>query len=79
VTVLDGDTTSTTRVTTGVVGTSRIEVTDGLDAGDRVVIADITADLPTTDSDSGTTGGFENGFGGGGPQVPAGGPVIMRQ
>jgi HlyD family secretion protein len=86
VTVLDGDTTSRSRVTTGVVGTSRIEVTEGLKAGDRVVIADLGADLPTTDSDSGSKagfeGGFEGGFGGGaggGPQFPGGRPAMMRQ
>ena len=80
VTVLDGDTTSTTRVTTGVVGTSRIEVTEGLDAGDRVVLADLTADLPSTGTDSAGNGAFGGGFGGGGgPQFPGGGPVRMRQ
>jgi HlyD family secretion protein len=66
VTVLDGETATRNRVTTGVVGTSLIEVTAGLTAGDRVVLADLGAAVPTSGSTTnGRTGGFGQGFGGG--------------
>lgn len=59
---------------------TRIEVTDGVEAGGRVVIAGLTADVPTGDSD---TGGMDDGFGmrfGTGPGKPGGGaPVIIRR
>ena len=71
VTVLDGDTTQRSRVTTGVVGTSLIEVTDGLAAGDRVVLADLTTAVPASDADTNQRTG---GFGGGGFSGGAGGP-----
>jgi multidrug resistance efflux pump len=60
VTVLHDGATTTTRVTTGLVGTTRIEVTDGLSAGDRVVIADLSTDVPTDDAAFGPMrdGGF---------------------
>ena len=64
VTVLDGGTATATRVTTGVVGGTRIEVADGVEAGDRVVIADLNADLPTSNLNTGGTGGFGGGVGG---------------
>ena len=74
VTVLAGDTAGRTRVTTGVVGTSLIEVTDGLTAGDRVVLADLSAAPPTSDSTTnGPTGGFGQGGFGGGSGGPGGG------
>lgn len=59
------------RVATGIVGATQIEVTDGLEAGDEVVLADLDADLPSGDSEQGGFGG--GGFGGGGG-FPAGGP-----
>lgn len=60
------------RVTTGIVGATQIEVTDGLEAGDVVVLADLDAELPT--GDSGQQTGPGGGFGGGGGGFPAGGP-----
>ena len=77
VTVQDGDTVTRTRVTIGVVGATTVEVTDGLVAGDVVVLADLDRALPTTD-DSGTQRrafGGGGGFGGtGGPPTGGGGP-----
>jgi multidrug efflux pump subunit AcrA (membrane-fusion protein) len=46
VTVLDGGTTSTVTVKTGVVGSQWTQVTDGLTAGQVVVIADLSQPLP---------------------------------
>ncbi|SEF17279.1 efflux RND transporter periplasmic adaptor subunit [Jiangella alba] len=67
--VLTGGEVETTPVTLGVVGSERTEILDGLSAGDLVVLADLGADLPT--SDAGPTGGgpirggdFTGGFGG---------------
>lgn len=64
-------------MTTGVVGSTTVEVTDGLAAGDVVVLADLDQALPTTD-DSSTqrrTFGGGGGFGGtGGPPTDGGGP-----
>lgn len=66
------------RVTTGVVGSTDVQVVDGLDAGDRVVLADLDADVPTGDSEQRGIGGFGGGPGGsvrisgpGGMMVPA--------
>jgi multidrug efflux pump subunit AcrA (membrane-fusion protein) len=63
-----------TRVTTGIVGTTRVEVSDGLKAGDEVVIADLAAELPSADDSQqgfrGGTGGL-GGFSGNGPPVGA--------
>jgi len=64
---------SRARVTTGVVGATRVEVTDGLAEGDVVVLADLDEALPSGDSDSRGgfgQGDFGGGFGTGGP--PAG-------
>ncbi len=83
VTVLDEDgRPKKVRVTTGLTGRTTIEVTEGIDAGDEIVLADLSTALPTTDdsSDSGDSafgnvggsGGFPGGGGGGG--FPAGGP-----
>jgi len=62
VTVLEHGTATRTRVTTGLVGAALTEVTDGLDAGATVVLADLDADLPTGDST--TTGTSRPTFGG---------------
>lgn len=71
VTVLDATGTATpTPVTTGVVGASAVEIVDGLEEGDEVVLADLGADLPTGDSDTQTDLG---GPGGGG--MPSGMPM----
>ncbi|WP_418063626.1 HlyD family efflux transporter periplasmic adaptor subunit [Pimelobacter simplex] len=60
-------------VTTGVVGSTDVEVVDGLDAGTRVVLADLDAEVPSSDSPQG-------GFGGGGFRIsgPAGGMMPAR-
>jgi multidrug efflux pump subunit AcrA (membrane-fusion protein) len=65
-------------VTVGVAGDDRVEVKSGLSGGDQVIIADLSASIPSstnninrrgnTGSLSGLTGrGFGPGFGGGGP------------
>ena len=71
--VVDGDVLVRTRVTTGLVGTTRVEVSDGLAAGDVVVLADLSQAVPSGDTDT-TTG--PGGFGGGqgGPGVGGGTP-----
>jgi HlyD family secretion protein len=61
VTVLSGDQTTPTRVTTGAVGLSRTEITDGLAEGDQVVLADLDSPVPTSDQQSGP--GFNPGGG----------------
>ena len=74
--VLSGGQATRTRVTTGIVGSTRTEISDGLAAGDEVVIADLNADLPSSDDEEqgfrGGTGGL-GGFGGNGPPVGGGG------
>lgn len=77
--VLAGGDPTRTRVTTGIVGTTRTEISDGLAAGDEVVIADLTAALPSSDDQEqgfpGGTGGL-GGFGGNGPGGGGGpGPI----
>jgi len=66
--------TSPTRVTTGLVGATTVEVLEGLSEGQEVVLADLGAALPGADDTQvgpGAGGGFGGGgFGGGGP--PAG-------
>ncbi len=52
-------------VTTGVVGATTIAITEGLEVGDEVVLADLDQALPTTDE--GSTGGFQGGGFGGPP------------
>lgn len=70
--VVDGDTTQRKQVTTGLIGTTRIEVTDGLEKGQQVVLADLSQDLPGGDTSE--EEGFGRTGGGGGVQMPAGGP-----
>lgn len=55
-----------TRVTTGVVGATRVEITDGLEAGDEVVLADLDQALPSSDDSDQQSGFGGGGFGGGG-------------
>ena len=63
--------TSTTRVTTGLVGATTVEVVDGLEEGQEVVLADLGEPLPgADDTQVGPGAGSGGGFGGGGP--PAG-------
>ncbi|WP_198663856.1 efflux RND transporter periplasmic adaptor subunit [Jiangella endophytica] len=68
--VLAGGEVEVTPVTIGVVGSERTEIVDGLTAGDQVVLADLGADLPSSDSApfGGGGGAFLDGggFGGGG-------------
>lgn len=71
VTVLDDGKPSEVTVQTGAVGEVWTEITDGLDVGQTVVLADLDAPLPTSATDTQTTGGFGGpgggfgGFGGG--------------
>jgi hypothetical protein len=64
VTVLSGDQTSSVLVTVGAVGSSRIEIKDGLVEGDQVVLADLNSPLPTNEEQTGPGGGFVGGNGG---------------
>jgi HlyD family secretion protein len=73
--VLHGTTLTSVLVTTGVTGTRRTSITSGLRAGQQVVIADLSAALPsTTSTQNGTTtrfrraGGLTGGGGFGGPR-----------
>jgi multidrug efflux pump subunit AcrA (membrane-fusion protein) len=73
VTVVRGPTTSTVVVTLGVAGTALTEVRKGLEAGDRVVLADYGQSVPTS-TNSTTTNRFGRLFGGTGtlPAFPRG-------
>jgi multidrug efflux pump subunit AcrA (membrane-fusion protein) len=87
VTVLDGSTTKSVKVTTGVVGAQLTQIKTGLRVGQVVVLADLSQALPSSDSTgtsrrSGLGGGglttsssgFSGGFGGtGGPPTGPGG------
>ena len=79
VTVLDDTGTARrTPVTTGVAGATEVEITDGVDVGDRVVLADLDAALPTGDSSQ--QGGGLGGFGGDGVRMgPPGGGITIRR
>ncbi|GAB2989501.1 efflux RND transporter periplasmic adaptor subunit [Nocardioides montaniterrae] len=74
--VLSDGVATRTSVTVGVVGARRIQVVDGLRAGEQVVLADLDEDLPSSGS-SGRDGGFGGRGGmtsvGGGPPVGFGG------
>ena len=78
--VLRGGEATRTRVTTGIVGSTRTEISDGLAAGDEVVIADLTADLPSSDDQEQGFRGGTGGLGGFGGTGPAGGgpPPVSR-
>lgn len=70
VTVVSNGQPKTTRIKVGVVGTDMTQVTDGLQAGQQVEIADPSQPLPSSaNSGSSTTGGIGN-F-----QLPAGGSL----
>lgn len=73
VTVLDTDgNPRRVRVTTGLTGTTTVEVTEGIEPGDEIVLADLSTALPTTDGSSDDGGGaFSTGSGSGG--FPGGG------
>lgn len=76
-TVEDGKAT-TTKVEIGAVGASYTEITDGLDAGDEVVLADLSEPLPSAATSS-SNGSSSSGAGGGGsfPGGGMGGPPSM--
>jgi alanine dehydrogenase len=64
VSVLKGQTVTRTVVTVGVVGTRRASITNGLKAGSTVVLADLSAAVPS--STTSTTQRFQNSGGTGG-------------
>lgn len=70
VTVLEGTTTRDIDVEIGAIGATWIEITQGLDGGETVVLADLNEPLPGTATD--TSGATQGGFPGGG-QFPGGG------
>ena len=84
--VTDDGTVSTVTVQVGVIGDTWTEITDGLEPGDIIVLADLDAELPSSATDAssqggGPTGGFPGGgpfpgggFPGGGGGFPGGGP-----
>ena len=64
---------TTVRVTVGVVGSTLTQITSGLSAGQQVVLADLSAALPSSNTNNrGLTGGG-GGFGGGGGRIATGG------
>jgi multidrug efflux pump subunit AcrA (membrane-fusion protein) len=77
--VLTGEQATPTSVRIGAVGPVRTEIVSGLRAGQRVVLADLSAALPS----SSTGARFGGGFSGGGPsfdgaKVPGGGRFVQR-
>ena len=74
VTVLDDGEPARVRATTGIVGDTQVEILDGLEEGDEVVLADFDADLPSADTDQGSGGIRIDGNGGPGGGAPGRGP-----
>jgi hypothetical protein len=75
VTVLEDGKPSEITVQTGAAGEVWTEITDGLDIGQTVVLADLDAPLPTSATDTQSSGGFggPGSFGGfGGQRNPSG-------
>lgn len=72
--VLADNEVTTRDVSLGIIGTTHVEVTDGLSDGESVVLSDASEAIPTSDSSSSTRmagGGFTGGgFPGGGMQPP---------
>ncbi len=68
VTVLQDGAVTRTPVTVGVVGSTRTSITEGLTAGQDVVLANLDAELPSADTATGTAG-----FGDGGGRPPGAG------
>jgi multidrug efflux pump subunit AcrA (membrane-fusion protein) len=64
VTVVDGSTAKTVRVTLGTVGDLLTQVTSGVTVGQEVALADLATPLPTASSTT-TRGGFGAGLAGG--------------
>ncbi|TNM41265.1 efflux RND transporter periplasmic adaptor subunit [Nocardioides albidus] len=76
----DSGTARRTPVTTGVVGATEVEIADGLHVGDRVVLADLDAALPTGDSDQRGPGAGLGGLDGEMVRMgPPGGGVTIRR
>ncbi|MFC7494796.1 MULTISPECIES: HlyD family efflux transporter periplasmic adaptor subunit [unclassified Nocardioides] len=71
--VLDDGVATPTPVTTGVTGATRVEIEDGVAAGDEVVLADLAEALPTGDEEATTFRFGSGGPGGGNVMVPSGG------
>jgi HlyD family secretion protein len=71
--------TASSRVTTGAVGAAEVEITDGLAAGDRVVLADLDQEVSGASDRIDDRGGFGDApvfrMSGKGP---GGGPVTFR-
>lgn len=70
--VVDGSEVTDQRVTVGAVGSTWTEITDGLQRGDEVVLADLDKPLPGSATSS-ANGGSGNGPGGGRFVLPGGG------
>jgi trimeric autotransporter adhesin len=88
VTVLQGHTTSTARVTLGVVGPDNTQITSGLKAGQVVVLADLKQAVPSSNianrlggTGSGLGGALTGatGFGGAGGGFGGGGGALTRR
>ncbi|WAL65026.1 HlyD family efflux transporter periplasmic adaptor subunit [Amycolatopsis cynarae] len=79
VTVLSGQQTEVRRVTVGVVGPAVTEIKTGLNAGEQVVLADLSQPLPTANTNTrglvggGARPGGQGGNPGGGPPAGAAG------
>jgi HlyD family secretion protein len=75
--VLTGEQVAPTPVQIGAVGPVLTEIASGLKVGQRVVLADMSAALPSSSTGARLGGGGFGGGGFGGAKVP-GGPVIQR-
>jgi multidrug efflux pump subunit AcrA (membrane-fusion protein) len=64
--VLTGGQVTSTRVVVGAVGPELTQVSSGLKTGQRVVLADLSAPLPSSSTNARIGGGFGGGLGGGG-------------
>jgi multidrug efflux pump subunit AcrA (membrane-fusion protein) len=73
VTVVDGDKTTTVPVTIGVTGSAVSQIKSGLKAGQRVVLADLSQQLPSSSTSNTGTTRFPGGFGGGAFNIGAAG------
>jgi multidrug efflux pump subunit AcrA (membrane-fusion protein) len=75
VTVVQNGAQSTVAVTVGAVGTNLTEISSGLTEGQEVVLADLTAALPTSTASTRTAAGLggAGGFGGAGARAGFGG------
>lgn len=77
VTVVSGGTTKVAQVKLGIVGPTRVQVTEGISAGQTVMLSDPSAALPSTTSSTRIrtgSGGFGATSGGFGGQAPVGAP-----